>query len=109
MSTKKLFKFELGLYYGECFGVFTAYQEEVDNVIGFVHYFGEIEGKHSCVEEKITARMFKVLSTEPNTVAEFERIGCVGYNIVAAVAEAREQIAEDEEEDDEDDSDEDEE
>lgn len=77
---KKLFMFHCDCCYGALYGLFKATQEEVNNIIGKYVYFGEVLGKHSEVDGKISEDDISLFSDDPAIV---EKVPEFGYNPIA--------------------------
>jgi hypothetical protein len=59
---------------GEISGIFVATKEEVDALLGQKVYFGECLGKHSEVNDFISAGDIKLVSDAQEDVSMFERL-----------------------------------
>ena len=71
---KKLWKFEWDADYAFIGGLFTATDEEVNNLIGKEIFLGEYEGKHSEVYGTIEEDEITLVSDNPvvvKTIGEF--------------------------------------
>lgn len=72
-----LYKFYEDQWYGELLGFFVADSSEVEKIMGKTVCFGEVLGKHSCVEVDICNDNITLI-TEDESLIEW----CINNNIV---------------------------
>jgi hypothetical protein len=88
---KKLYEFSWHLNYAFVGGLFVADQKDVDNAIGKMLYFGEVEGKHSEIYGALEAEEISVISEDQEFVEKFEQlVGEFGYNPLDHIEEDEE-------------------
>lgn len=74
-----LYKFEWSTHYGDLIGIFVTDDKLIEAIIGRKVCFGDVLGKHSEVYGIISDLDFTLLSTNPEVIAEFKKIGPIGY------------------------------
>lgn len=78
---KRLYQYDVDIYYASLKGMFVADEQEVTNAIGRRIYWGEIAGKHSEIVIDVEVGDFSVINVPEDFVLEFEtKIGSFGYN-----------------------------
>jgi hypothetical protein len=72
---RKLFKFYFNCgRMGKLDGLFIAYQEEIDELIGKNVYFGEVLGKHSEITGIIEKEEIKEISNDQELINKLEEL-----------------------------------
>lgn len=78
---KGIYRFYVDCGYGQLEGIFIATDGEIKQIIGQIHDFGDILGKHSQVIIKFDKDMFEFVTDDQEAVEIFEKY-CMetGYN-----------------------------
>ena len=85
---KKLYSYDLGLYYGQGIGLFVEDSDVVESAIGKNIHWGDIAGKHSSIDGPLERAELTEILCSPAFLEEFQRIvGQVGLNPIAYLRE----------------------